>query len=141
MLYTQFIMITITIDRGVDEPVYGQVADQVRQLIAAGVLTPGMVLPSVRRLAGDLGVNLNTVARAYRLLESEGFLAIRDRAGVTVAAPAEEVEGSRHDELLEDLRATLARLRQAGVTTDELLAVVRREVLALGGPAREESDE
>ena len=126
-------MLTITIDRGLEEPVYVQVADQVRRLIVSGDLAAGATLPSVRRLAGDLGVNLNTIARAYRLLEDEGFLAIRDRSGVTVAAPAEEVEGSKHKKLLEELRRALARLRQAGMTTDELSGIVEREVLALGG--------
>ncbi|MFH1765888.1 MAG: GntR family transcriptional regulator [Gemmatimonadota bacterium] len=134
-------MLTITIDRGLDEPVYRQVAHQVRQLIAAGALSPGMTLPSVRELAGDLGVNLNTIARAYRLLEGEGFLVIRGRSGVTVAAPADEVEQTVHAELLEQLRADLARLRQTGVTRDELLAVVRNEVLALDGRGREDCNE
>ena len=134
-------MLTITIDRGLEEPVYAQVAHQVRRLIASGALGPGTTLPSVRRLAGDLGVNLNTIARAYRLLEGEGFLIIRGRSGVTVAPPAEEVEHSAHAKLMEELRTTLARLRQAGVTTDDLLEVVRREVLALDGRGMESSDE
>jgi GntR family transcriptional regulator len=95
----------------------------------------------VRQLAGDLGVNLNTIARAYRLLEAEGFLVIRDRAGVAVAAPAEEIEGSARAKLLDEMRATLARLRQAGMTTEELLTVVRREVQAMDGGGKENDDE
>ena len=134
-------MLTITIDRGLEEPVYAQVAHQVRRLIASGDLGPGMTLPSVRQLAGDLGVNLNTIARAYRLLEGEGFLVIRGRSGVTVAPPAEEVEHSAQAKLMEQMRATLARLRQAGVTTDDLLEVVRREILALDGGGTESCDE
>ena len=122
---------TLTINRSLDEPVYEQVADQLRRLVASGALGPGTTLPSVRRLAGDLGVNLNTIARAYRLLESEGFLVIRDRAGVTVSAPAVAIEHSARARLLEQMRVTLARLRQAGMATEELLSVMRREVLDL----------
>lgn len=133
-------MASIAIDRGLEEPVYRQVADQLRRLIASGALGPGTALPSVRQLAGDLGVNLNTIARAYRLLESEGFLIIRDRAGVVVAAAADEIEGSARARLLDELRATLARLRQAGMTTEELLAVVRREVAVMEG-SKEIDDE
>ena len=133
-------MATITIDRSLEDPVYQQVADQLRRLVASGALGPGVPLPSVRQLAGDLGVNLNTIARAYRLLEGEGFLVIRDRAGVAVAAPAEKVESSARDRLVDDLRATLARLRQAGMTTEELFTVLRREVLAMYG-AKESDDE
>ncbi len=124
-------MLTITIDRDREEPVYAQVAHQVRQLIASGSLVPGMTLPSVRRLAGDLGVNLNTIARAYKLLEEEGFLTIRGRSGAKVSAPAEEVEPSIHIKLVEQMRTIIARFRQAGVTSDELLEFVHRELKAL----------
>lgn len=134
-------MLTITIDRGLEEPVYAQVAHHVRRLIASGDLGPGVALPSVRGLAGDLGVNLNTIARAYRLLEGEGFLVIRGRSGVTVAPPAEDVEHSAHAKLMEELRTTLARLRQAGVTLDDLSEVVRREILAMDGGGTESCDE
>ena len=133
-------MASIAIDRGLDNPVYQQVAGQLRRLVASGALGPGTALPSVRQLAGDLGVNLNTIARAYRLLESEGFLVIRDRAGVVVAAPAEEIESSARDRLVDDLRATLARLRQAGMRTEELFTVLRREVVAMYG-VKESDDE
>jgi GntR family transcriptional regulator len=134
-------MLTITIDRNLKAPVYEQVANQTRRLIASGVLRPGLVLPSVRQLAVDLGVNLNTIAKAYRLLETEGFLVIRDRAGVAVAAPAAEIEHFARSKLLDQLRTSLARLRQAGMTTEELLTIMRREILALDGALKEKNDE
>ena len=131
-------MLTITIDRNLEDPVYEQVANQLRWLVASGALAPGTPLPSVRQLAGDLGVNLNTIARAYRLVESEGFLVIRDRAGVMVAAPAKKIEPSRRFELLDQIRTTIARLRQAGMATEELLAIVRHEVLTVAGGNKED---
>lgn len=141
MVYTSYVMLTLTIDRGLEDPVYQQVADQVQRLVASGALVPGTALPSVRQLAGDLGVNLNTIARAYRLLEGEGFLVIRDRAGVAVAAPAEEIEPTARARLLDQMRATLARLRQAGMTTEELSLVMHRQVLAMDGSGKENNDE
>jgi DNA-binding transcriptional regulator YhcF (GntR family) len=134
-------MLILTIDRALEDPVYQQVAEQVRRLVASGALGPGTALPSVRRLAGDLGVNLNTIARAYRLLEGEGFLVIHDRAGVTVAAPAKEIEHSARAKLLDEMRATLARLRQAGMTSEELFTVVWNEVLAMDSGAKENDDD
>ena len=128
-------MLTITIDRELGDAVYAQVAQQMRQLVASGALAPGTPIPSVRQLARDLGVSLNTIARAYRLLESEGFLVIRDRAGVVVAAPAEVIEDSTRSALLYELRAVLSRLRQAGIANEELWLVLRQEVGVLeGGP-------
>jgi GntR family transcriptional regulator len=132
--------LTVTIDRDRKDPVYEQVADQVRQFVASGTLRPGTALPSVRQLAGDLGVNLNTIARAYRLLESEGFLVIRDRSGVTIAAPADEVESSTRARLLDELRSTLARLRQAGMVTDEPTRAALSEFLAPDEGSREDCD-
>ncbi len=133
-------MVTLTIDRALDASVYEQLATQVRELVASGALAPGTALPSVRQLAGDLGVSLNTVARAYRLLAAEGFLQIRDRAGVRVAAPATTVEHSAQANLLDEMRVTLARLRQAGMTSDELLRVTQREVRALA-TGKEDGDD
>ena len=133
-------MLTVTINRDIEKPVYEQVADQIRLLIAAGDLEPSTPLPSVRQLAGNLGVNLNTIARAYRLLENEGFLVIRDRAGVVVAAPAGDIDESKRTRLVDQIRTTLSRLRQAGMTADEMLAIVRHEVLAMGSTGQEEND-
>ncbi len=134
-------MLVVTIDRALEDPVYQQVADQVRRLVALGELAPGSALPSVRQLAGDLGVNLNTVARAYRLLEAEGFLVIRDRSGVIVAPPARQIEHSARDKLIDELRATLARLRQAGMTADELTSLVQREFQPMDRGSKETEDD
>ncbi len=129
-------MLTITIDRELGDAVYVQVASQMRRLIASGAISPGTPIPSVRQLSRDLGVSLNTTARAYRMLEEEGFLVIRDRAGVTVAAPAEQIGDSARLALLDELRAILARFRQAGIANDELLRTLQREVGALDGGRR-----
>ena len=131
-------MNTITIDRNHGDAVYAQVAQQLRQLIASGALSTGTAIPSVRQLARDLGVSLNTVARAYRMLEAEGFLVIRDRAGVTVSAPAQEIDDAARGELVGDLRTILARLRQAGMDSEELLRVVGEEIEVLDGGAEGE---
>jgi len=132
-------MVTLTIDRGLKDSVYEQVAGQLRQLVADGTLAPGTPLPSVRQLASDVGVNLNTIARAYRLLETEGFLAIKNRAGVFVAAPPARAKTTVKKELQNQLSVAIARLRQAGVSHDELLALVEREVSAIHGQPPEES--
>ena len=56
-------------------PIYAQITDEVRQQIAAGVLVQGDKLPSVRELAVELSINPNTIQRAYRQLEMEGWIA------------------------------------------------------------------
>src|SRR3954463_540574 len=72
-------------------PIYLQIVQQIKSLVAAGRLTPGEELPPIRVLAERLVVNPNTVARAYRELAADGVLANRRTAGTYVAAGATPV--------------------------------------------------
>ena len=121
----------VEIDRRSDEPVVRQIARQIREAVAAGAVAPGASLPSVRTLASDLGVNLNTVARAYRLLQEEGFVTIHGRSRVEAAAPARRADAQTRTTLTAGLREALARLRQAGVPAGQLRKLVDREIDAL----------
>src|SRR2546427_9927582 len=71
----------ITIDESDRRPIYRQVADEIKGLIARGELREGMALPPVRQVAEDLGINLNTIAAAYRELQREGLLKVRHGPG------------------------------------------------------------
>ncbi len=129
----------LAVDWSSDEPVYEQIATQIRAQIASGSLAPGTSLPPVRTLASDLGVNLNTVARAYRLLEDEGFVRIRHRSGAEVVAPPSRPDAAARDRLRGALRDVLERMRQAGFPPDELRRLAEREIAALAaGRAGEE---
>ena len=114
----------VIVDRESAEPVYGQIARQIRGLIAGGEISAGAPLPPVRRMASDLGVNLNTVARAYRQLAEEGFVRITGRSGAEAAPPSLRLPaGDRRRSLDEELRHLLARMRQAGLSPAELRAL------------------
>ncbi len=67
-------MILLDLNSADDRPIYGQIADRVKFAVAGGVLRPGDLVPSVRELSKQLVVNPNTVARAYRDLQTEGLL-------------------------------------------------------------------
>ena len=120
----------LAVQRDSDEPVYGQIARQIREHIATGRLPTGATLPSVRALASDLGVNQNTVARAFRLLEAEGFLAIRDRSGSQVLSPSTGGRDYRR-QLRTELRELLARMHQAGITPSMLETLFGDELARL----------
>jgi DNA-binding transcriptional regulator YhcF (GntR family) len=128
---------TVLIDWSSAEPVYAQIARQIRSRIASGDLAPGLMLPPVRVLASDLGVNLNTVARAYWLLEEEGFLSIRSRSGAEVTAPSRSADPATVARLRQQLAATLSRMRQAGLTLAEVRQQAERELAALAGHDQE----
>jgi DNA-binding transcriptional regulator YhcF (GntR family) len=118
----------IKISRDSEEAVYAQIAGQIRVLIASGAVHPGMTLASVRTLASDLGINLNTVARAYRLLEKERFVSIERRRGVRVAPPAPSADAGTVRRLQCRFKEIVHRLRQAGVQVDEIRRMVLREL-------------
>lgn len=83
-------------------PIWKQIEEGVRRLIALGALEPGASVPSVRDLARDLRVNPNTVARAYQRLTENGVLAVRRGEGTYVAdAPSQPRKSERNDMLRE----------------------------------------
>ena len=122
----------IVIDESDPRPIYRQVADEIRRLIAAGKLTEGETLPSVRQVAIDLGVNLNTIAGAYRELQDEGLVTIRHGSGAVVASRMSRISASKDTgELRKPLRSALTALVLAGLPRAEIVSLVRDELRAL----------
>jgi DNA-binding transcriptional regulator YhcF (GntR family) len=81
----------LVVDASSSVPPFEQLRQQIAQQIAEGTLPPGTQLPTVRRLAEDLGLAPNTVARTYRALEQTGLLRTAGRRGTVVAEPATDV--------------------------------------------------
>jgi len=119
----------ITIDERDNRPIYHQVADGIKTLIAAGELRKGSTLPPVRQVAADLGVNQNTVAAAYRELQKEGLIRVRHGSGAKVVS---QVLANKDDERAEErLRAVLADLVLSGRTRSEVLTLVNEALTRL----------
>ena len=103
------------VDPASPEPIYRQIAEQLRRLVAAGQLRPGHGLPSVREVAAAHAINPMTVSRAYSQLESEGVLERLRGKGMAVAARGGRGDSvaARHCRELElPAERVLARLRQ-----------------------------
>ncbi|HEW78717.1 MAG TPA: GntR family transcriptional regulator [Phycisphaerales bacterium] len=77
----------IQISSGSDEPIYVQVAEQISEAIAKGQLATGDKLPAVRKLAAELVINPNTVARAYSRLEQAGLVTTKTGSGTFISDP------------------------------------------------------
>lgn len=114
-------------------PIYRQLVEQVQRLVVTGRLRPGERLPAVRRLAEQLLINPNTVARAYRELEAAGTVASRVGSGVFVreasSSPLSSAEKSRV--LGERIDLLLTEARQLGVAHAALLTLIERRRRAL----------
>lgn len=108
-------------------PPYEQLRAQVSGLVATGSLVPGTRLPSIRQLAGDLGVAPGTVARAYRELEAAGVVLSRGRHGTEVVGPATSSGAAPHTAHLDEAAAAFAAAAaRSGSGVDQAVAAVRR---------------
>ncbi|MEN6627945.1 MAG: GntR family transcriptional regulator [Candidatus Sumerlaeia bacterium] len=108
-------------------PIYLQILNQVKYLIASGRLGPGEQLPPVRRLAEQLVVNPNTVARAYRELETAGLIMTRRGAGVYVAEGGSPLTRAEQRRILaERIDLVLAEARQMDFEMEELVKLLKQ---------------
>jgi len=120
----------LTINTDDPRPIYQQVADGIKELIAGGKLEEGAALPPVRQLAADLGVNLNTIATAYRELQKEGLITVKHVSGSVVASLTSTERNQ--DELLRPLRTALTQMVLAGLPESKILRLVISELHLVG---------
>ena len=102
-------------------PIYSQITEGFREQILSGVLQPGDKLPSVRELAGSLTINPNTIQRAYRELEGEGWIATVPGKGCFVC-PRQEAPRQEQQSLLDAFDCAAAALMALGMTPEALAA-------------------
>jgi GntR family transcriptional regulator len=117
----------IRIDLNSPVPAYRQIVDGMRVLLVEGTLAPGSDLPSVRRLAMELGIHFNTVGEAYRTLADEGWLDLRHGRGAKVIARGAPGTASaeRVQEFRAQLRNLVAQMRAAGVPRTRIASELR----------------
>lgn len=120
----------IVVSESDPRPLYQQVADGIKELIARGELPEGTVLPPVRQLAADLAVNLNTIAMAYRELQKDGLIRVKQGSGSVVSFHDGAPE-KRHADLRRALRMALADLALSGLSPSSILRIVSRELAAV----------
>lgn len=118
--------VLLAIDQSSDEPLYQQVAASVRRAVVDGVLGPDDRLPATRSAATALGVNPETVQRAYRLLADDGVVVSRVGRGTRIRHDVDPAGLGLHDAI----DGLVARAREVGVDGDELAAMVAARAAA-----------
>lgn len=107
-------------------PIYRQIMDQVRAMIAGGKLAAGDLLPSVRQMSAELGINMMTVSKAYSRLEADGVLSRARGQGMVVAAqPATGTAADRQRDLKPLAVQMVVRGIQLGLSDEQIVAVVK----------------
>lgn len=124
----------LTIDTASRQPIYEQLAEGLKAMIVRGDLAEGVTLPPVRQLAADLGVNLNTVAVAYRQLQSEGLITVRHGSGAVVSSRTTSKQSEQ--DLRKPLRSALTQLLLSGMPRSRIMRMVGDELRFLTKGAR-----
>jgi len=111
-------------------PIYVQVEEHIRQSVLRGDLNAGDQLPTVRRMAQDLRVNFNTIARAYRQLDEAGIISTQQGRGTYILSlpPPEMADELRRKSLRSLVHLHLLDASRLGATPDELLNVLQEQV-------------
>jgi len=112
-----------SISTGAPDPIYRQLIEQVRRLIAAAILKPGDILPSVRDVALALAVNPMTVSKAYNMLETEGLLSRARGIGMLVAQRRTPAKHDREHLLRPTLERAAAEARQLELDPEAVITL------------------
>jgi len=121
-------MILLELNTGDERPIYGQIADRVKFAVAGGVLRPGDLVPSVRELSKQLVVNPNTVARAYRDLQTEGLLESVRGMGLQVCEGAvEQCRTARRELVRQRIRTAIEEARRSQMEPADIETILREE--------------
>lgn len=122
--------ISFQVDQKSGIPIYIQIMDQIKHLIATGVLQPGQQLPTIRELAVNLTINLHTVAHAYAELEREGFLTIQRGRGtfITDGHSGQELEDLREKKLQTLVEGLFAEALHLGYDPNQLMQALNAQI-------------
>ena len=116
----------IQIDYRSQKAIYEQVRDEIKKLIMMGILKVDEKIPSVREIAGTLAINPNTIQRAFRELENEGFIYSVKGRGNFVSPRKEAEHTERIESLLKEFVACTTELLYLGISKDDLIQTIQK---------------
>ena len=101
-------------------PIYEQIIDEIERYVVLGILKPEEQLPSVRELATELGINPNTVKKAYTELERKGVTVTISTKGTYIAYNTEKIVEAKIEEKLKEIRKLVKDIELMGLTEEEI---------------------
>ena len=102
-------------------PIYEQIIQEIEKYVALGILKPEQQIPSIRELATNLGINPNTVKKAYSILEQRGTIVTFSTKGTFISLKTEKVLESSINEKIEDIKGKIKELEKYGLSKDEII--------------------
>ena len=114
----------ISLNNDSDIPLYSQLSTQIMESLVRGDLSTGDTLPSVRALAGDLGVNMHTVNKSYHQLEAKGIIEIVPKKGAVIKANQQKISAKRLESLSDEFRPIVVEALVNGMNQEEIHEVI-----------------
>ncbi len=105
--------------------IYEQIINQIERYVALGIYKPMQQIPSVRELAGDLGINPNTVKKAYSELEKKGVITTVSTKGSFVSEKVEDVVIMQINHGIKEIKNIISSLEQLGLTKEEIIKKIK----------------
>jgi GntR family transcriptional regulator len=129
-------VLEVDVESGV--PIYMQIVERIKMMVASGQLEPGQQLPTIRQMAADLRINFNTVGRAYTILDQEGVISTQQGRGTYIATRLSD--GQMQELHLDKLRSMIGHALQEAVVLGYSRSEIRdvfEEALKKAAPADE----
>ncbi|GGM18551.1 GntR family transcriptional regulator [Paraliobacillus quinghaiensis] len=121
----------LSLNNDSDIPLYSQLSTQIMESIVRGDLSTGDTLPSVRVLAGDLGVNMHTVNKSYHELESKGIIEIVPKKGAVIKANEQKISAKRIEILSEEFRPIVVEALVNGMKKEEIHQIITNIIIKI----------
>ena len=118
----------ITLDYQSRTPIYLQIEDQIERFVALGILKPKEQIPSIRELASSLGINPNTVKKAYSELEHKKIITTVSTKGTFIVDQTEAILKDRIREELVKIKGEIIELTKLGITKEDIIEYLKKEL-------------
>lgn len=111
----------INLDYQSRKPIYLQIVDGIEKYVALEILKPEQQIPSIRDLATELGINPNTVKKAYSILEQRGVIVTLSTKGTFITVKTDRVLQKTIDEKIENIKTKIKELEKFGLSKNEII--------------------
>lgn len=108
------------------EPIYEQIVSEIERYVSLGILRPNEKIPSVRNLASDLGINPNTVKKAYDILESRGVIITNSTKGTYITDTITDIKNKKINDLIAEIDTKFNELEKLGLTKEQIIEKLKK---------------
>lgn len=115
----------INLDYQSRTPIYEQIVQEIERFVALGILKPEEKIPSIREMATELGINPNTVKKAYSILETKGAIVTLSTKGTYIAYDTKKIIEEKIDSKFSELKNIIGELERLGLTKEEVIEKIK----------------